>query len=115
MPRRLRRARRCRSLIAGFNFARIEQIEARLMLCVDHLSASGMVDGQAMYDDLHAGSDVGPEGSFGSTWGFGAQDLEYGIRNLADARAMLAAGASRLGTSATAAILGALPGAEPSS
>ncbi len=36
-----------------------------------------------------------------------------GIRNLADARAMLAAGASRLGTSATAAILGALPGDEP--
>lgn len=36
-----------------------------------------------------------------------------GIRNLADARAMLAAGASRLGTSATAAILGALPGGEP--
>ena len=32
-----------------------------------------------------------------------------GIRSLADARAMLAAGANRLGTSASAAILGELP------
>ncbi len=38
-----------------------------------------------------------------------------GIRSLADARAMLAAGASRIGTSATAAILGALPGSPPPS